>query len=111
MTVSLCRCIGCLDIFAEPSTAGIGASKLALGVFLRKLPVETIVAYSIAAGIGGARQRRVAWWVSLSNPGNGAGRVPRNPGKPLEDGMLAIFPDGHIWAGLCLLRIPGRGPE
>lgn len=52
--MSLCRCIGCLDIFAEPSTAGIGASKLALGVFLRKLPVETIVAYSVAAGIGGA---------------------------------------------------------
>ena len=91
-----CGCLHEVWLFkfvAYSSTAGIGASKLALGVFLRKLPVEAIVAYSSTAGIGGARRRRVAER-SVAMKREGTRGTPESPSKMpslpfLRTGFLA----------------------
>ena len=48
-------------------------------------PESYIFCKAGTAGIGGAAQPLRS---------NGAGRAPRNPGKPLKNGLLAIFKDG-----------------
>ena len=45
--------------------------------------------------------------------GNGAGRAPRNPGKPLKEGLLAIFSYGEVaavFSGPSTLR-QAQGPQ